>query len=47
MMDMKVNKKIAFYLNRFSEEEVDSFVQSYERLANMIKLDLEKGEKNK
>jgi DNA-binding MarR family transcriptional regulator len=47
MVDMKINEKIGYYLNSFSEEEVDSFVQSYERLANMIKIDLEKEEKNK
>lgn len=47
MMDMKINEKIGFYLSSFSEEEVDSFVQSYERLADMIKTDLEKEEKSK
>lgn len=44
LLDKEINKKIGYYLSSFSESEVDSFVLSYERLANMIRKDLEKEE---
>lgn len=37
----KINEKIGLYLNSFNESEIESFIQSYEKLATIIKKDIE------